>query len=164
MKYRQGFFRLKNPSKYLGDSKNVVYRSSYELRAFIKLDNDPNIVKWSSEEIAIPYRSPLDKQWHRYFVDIYCENIRGEKYLIEIKPWSQTIPPILTETKTGKPTKSYLKACLEWAKNQAKWQAAEAYAKSRGYRFQIITEAELNINNRKGQSTYKAIKQQGISW
>ena len=34
-------------------------------------DSNPNILEWGSEEVVIPYRSPLDNRVHRYFPDFY---------------------------------------------------------------------------------------------
>ena len=67
--YHQGKFKPINPTKYLGDPTNIIYRSSWERQCMIYFDNNPNIIQWGSEEVVIPYRSPLDKRVHRYFVD-----------------------------------------------------------------------------------------------
>ena len=32
----------------------------------------------------------------------------------------------------------------EWVRNQAKWSAAEAWAKTKGYEFIILTEKHIN--------------------
>jgi hypothetical protein len=39
----------------------------------LHLDKNPSVVSWSSEEIIIPYKSPADGKWHRYFVDFYVQ-------------------------------------------------------------------------------------------
>ena len=36
-------------------------------------DKNDNILEWASEEIAIPYRSPIDNRVHRYFPDFYMK-------------------------------------------------------------------------------------------
>ena len=36
-------------------------------------DLNENILEWGSEEIAIPYRSPIDNKVHRYFPDFYVK-------------------------------------------------------------------------------------------
>ena len=60
-------------------------------------DGNPSILEWGSEEIVIPYRSPLDNRIHRYFVDFYIKvkDVDGniQKYLIEVKPKKQTREP-----------------------------------------------------------------------
>jgi len=145
----QGFFRPKNPDKYKGNPTTIVFRSSWEFIAMRSLDINPKIKTWSSEEIIIPYRSPLDNRIHRYFPDLYVETIDGNKYLIEIKPNNQQQAPVLTETKRHKPTKKYLRENIEWIKNNAKWEAAKAYCENRGWNFRIYGEDELNIQRKR---------------
>ena len=149
MAYHQGFFRPKNPQKYSGDPTNIVYRSSWELRLFMYLDAHPNVLKWGSEEIIIPYKSPIDGRWHRYFPDVYVEqiNIEGKKQtvLIEIKPDAQTRPPSPDKAKTakGRPSRRYLTEVMTWGVNEAKWKAAKEYCVDRGWTFTIMTEKHL---------------------
>jgi len=33
------------------------------------LDKNPDIISWASEEMIVPYISPVDGKWHRYFPD-----------------------------------------------------------------------------------------------
>ena len=61
------------PKKYKGDHRNVVYRSLWERKFMVFCDLNENIIEWGSEEIAIPYRSPIDKKLHRYFPDFYVK-------------------------------------------------------------------------------------------
>lgn len=144
--YLQGKFRPKNPQKYAGNPTNIVYRSSWELKFLLYLDSHPDIIEWSSEQVIIPYRSPIDNKIHRYYVDFYIKlkNKEGkiEKRLIEIKPLKQTKPPIKP---AKKPTKRYVQEVKTWGVNQAKWKAANEYAKDRQMTFQILTEVELGI-------------------
>lgn len=133
----------KNPSKYSGDVNNIWYRSSYELKVFKWLDTNENVIEYSSEEIVIPYISPVDNRWHRYFIDVYArirltENII-KTYLIEIKPEAQTRPPQLKKNVT----KSYINEVCTWGVNSAKFEAAKKYCKERGWEFKIITEKNL---------------------
>ena len=58
-----------NPQKYAGDPTIIFMRSSWETRFALWCDHNPNVVKWVSEEIVIPYRCPTDNKIHRYFVD-----------------------------------------------------------------------------------------------
>jgi hypothetical protein len=39
------------------------------------LDRHKDVTKWNSEEVVIPYRSPLDNKIHRYFTDFFVEKI-----------------------------------------------------------------------------------------
>jgi hypothetical protein len=141
--YKQGFFRPKHPEKYKGDADNIVYRSGWERRVMQWCDTNKNVIKWSSEEVIIPYISPVDNRPHRYFVDFYVEALdnNGNKqvYLLEVKPKAQTIEPIPQKRKT----KKYITEVVTWGINQAKWKAAEEFCKDRGWTFRTITESDL---------------------
>lgn len=147
--YYQGRFKPRNPEKYKGDPTNIIYRSGWELKLMSYLDKHPHVLKWNSEEIVIPYRSPIDGKMHRYFPDFYVEQInkqkKKEKVLIEVKPYAQTQAPKVQNTKRNKPTKRYINEVKTWGINSAKWNAAEEFCKDRGYIFRIITENELGI-------------------
>ena len=140
MKYYQGKYKLKNPEKYEGDPTNIIYRSSWELRFMLWCDRNPSIIKFSSEETIVPYISPLDGKYHRYFVDFKIKTIKGEVYLVEIKPKSQTLPPQGT-----KKTKRFLAESATYLTNQAKWEAARRFAADRKWNFIVLTENELGI-------------------
>ena len=64
-----------------------------------------------------------------------------QKYLKEIKPIKQTAPP--KKPKRQKP--SYLREAYEYAKNQAKWEAAREFCADRMWEFKVMTEVELGI-------------------
>ena len=140
----KGSFKPKNPSKYKGNPTNIVYRSSWELSYMMQLDSDASVLQWSSEETVIPYLSPIDSRVHRYFVDFYVKKKTDQgivEFLVEIKPKKQTTAPAVQ----NKPTKRYIKEVQTWGVNEAKWKAAEKFAKSRGWDFIILTEDHLNI-------------------
>lgn len=143
-KYK-GFFKPKNPDKYMGNPTNIIYRSSWELKLMIRLDEDPSIISWGSEEIVIPYRSPIDNRIHSYFVDFIVNKInrngKKETVLIEVKPANQTRPP----KKKEKITKRYLSEVKNWGVNEAKWEAAKEFCEDRKWTFRIFTEKELGI-------------------
>ena len=61
----KGKYKPKYRSKYKGDPTKIIYRSLWERRFMVYCDENPNIIKWASEEVIIPYRSPLDKRIHR---------------------------------------------------------------------------------------------------
>lgn len=140
-KFYQGRFLPRNPQKYKGNPSNIWYRSSWELKAMMYFDKNSGILEWSSEEIAIPYESPLDGKIHRYFPDFKIKTSQGDTLLIEIKPLNQTKAPVPRKRKT----KKFLTEVIEWSKNQAKWKFAEEYAKDHNWRFIILTEKELGI-------------------
>ena len=130
------------PEKYVGDSTNIIMRSSWETRFASWCDKNPSVLKWSSEETIVPYRCPTDNKIHRYFVDFKITLSTGKTYIVEVKPASQTQPPIYP----GKRTQRYLVESMTFMKNQAKWKAAEEFAKDRGWEFKIITEKELGLS------------------
>ena len=134
-------FTPTNPQKYVGDVTNIIMRSSWETRFAHWCDKNPSIVKWNSEETVVPYRCPTDDKIHRYFIDFKITLADGRTYLIEIKPLKQLSQPEFP----GKRTKKYLTESFYFIKNQAKWKAAEQFAKDRGWGFKIITEKELGL-------------------
>lgn len=137
-------FIPKNPSKYLGDYKNIIARSSWETRVFNWCDTNKNILSWSSEEIIIPYISPLDGQMHRYFPDVMIKvnsNKGIQTFLLEIKPHAQTIVP----TRGNKRKATVLNEAATYAVNQAKWKAAKIFCDDRKWVFKTITEKDLGI-------------------
>tara|TARA_B100000427_G_scaffold45881_1_gene34002 strand:- start:6662 stop:7096 length:435 start_codon:yes stop_codon:yes gene_type:complete len=144
MSYK-GKFRPSKPKKYKGDPTNIVYRSLWELKFMRYCDSNTNIVKWSSEEIVIPYKSPIDNRFHRYFPDFYLKykDNTGKmiEKVVEIKPAKQVQEPKVQKRKT----KKYVTEVVTYAKNQAKWIAAEEFCKDRKWQFQILTEKELGV-------------------
>ena len=144
MSYK-GKFQPSYPKKYKGDPTNIIYRSLWERRFMIYCDTNEKILEWGSEEIIVPYRSPVDNRYHRYFPDFYIKvkdkNGKIKKMIIEIKPYKQCIEPKVQKRKT----KGYIYEVVEYAKNQAKWKAAEEWCLDRGYEFKVLTENELGI-------------------
>lgn len=143
----KGKFKPINPSKYIGDPTSIQYRSSWELALMAHLDKHPNVLRWSSEEIVIPYYSPIDGRKHRYFPDFFVHQLNKdgniEKILIEVKPEHQTKPPALVEGTNGKMSRAFINAVKTWGVNQAKWKAAQAFCESKSWRFQLLTEKQL---------------------
>ena len=144
MSYK-GRYQPNNPLKYKGNFRNIIYRSLWELKFMKYCDSNQNILEWGSEEFWLPYRSPLDNKVHRYFPDFYIKvrenNGMVKKYVIEIKPKKQYIEPKPQKKKT----RTYIYEVREYAKNQAKWKAAEEYCLDRGLQFKVLTENELGI-------------------
>lgn len=145
-KYHQGKFNPQNPEKYKGDSKNIVYRSSWELKFMRYCDRREDIIEWGSEEFFIPYFDPTTEKVRRYFPDFYIKlkdkegNIK--KYIIEIKPKKQTVKPQNTKRKQNK---TYINEVLTYEKNMAKWKAADIFCKKNLLEFKIITEDQLGL-------------------
>ena len=141
----QGIFRPKNPKKYIGDSNNIVYRSSWECRVMNWFDQNDDIVSWASEELIIPYKSPIDNRFHRYFPDfivkVKTRDGTMKTLMIEVKPKKQTIPP----EPRKRVTKQYVTEVTTYGVNQAKWKAAHEYCLDRGWEFKIMTEEHLGL-------------------
>lgn len=106
-------------------------------------DANPSVLTWGSESIVIPYQNPLTGRVSRYFTDfnIVMKDKQGDfkKFLIEIKPHSQTLPPVQKNRKT----KSLIYQQAEYVKNQAKWQSALEYCSKRNMSFVLLTEKHL---------------------
>jgi hypothetical protein len=140
-----GKYRPTYTKKYKGDPTNIIYRSLWELKFMKYCDLNENVLEWGSEEIVIPYISPLDNRVHRYFPDFYVrvrsKTGRIEKLIIEIKPHKQTTPP----KKQSRRTKKYITEVTTYAVNEAKWAAAREYCKDRRWEFKILTEKELKV-------------------
>jgi len=135
----KGKFTPKNPSKYMGDPTNIIYRSSWELHFFMYCDKHPEISGWASEEMTIPYVSPIDGRYHRYFPDVLIKKKDGKVILVEIKPYAQTQEPKRPKTQT----KRYIEEVKTYVVNQAKWKAAKEHADDKGWEFVVMTEREL---------------------
>ena len=141
----KGKFIPSNTKKYRGNPTNIIYRSLWERKFMVYCDLNENILEWGSEEIIIPYRSPLDSRVHRYFPDFYIKvlekNGSVKRYIIEIKPKRQCQEPKVQSKKT----KKYIYEVTEYAKNQAKWEAATDYCADRRWQFKVLTEDDLGI-------------------
>ena len=144
MSYK-GKYKPSNPEKYNGNVTNIIYRSLWERKFCVYCDTNERIIEWESEEKAIPYRSPLDGKIHRYFPDFLIKVKESDgsikKYMIEIKPSKQTVPP----PKPKRQTQKYISEVYEYAKNQSKWESAREWCADNGYEFKVITEHELGI-------------------
>lgn len=133
------------PKKYKGDVNNIIYRSSWELKFMKYCDANNNILEWGSEELFIPYISPVDGKRHRYFPDFYIKvkdkTGKIKKYLVEIKPHYQVVGPKVQ----SRMTKKYLNEVMTYAVNQAKWAAAKEFCQDHMWEFMILTEHELKV-------------------
>jgi hypothetical protein len=136
-------YKIKNESKYIGDSSNIICRSLWERRVCRYLDENDNIEKWGSEELIIPYYSSIDRKNHKYFPDFIVKKKKNngstKTVVIEVKPKKQTIPP----AKPKRKTKNYINECITFTINEAKWKAAHKFCKERGWNFIILTEDDI---------------------
>lgn len=139
MQYHQGIYVPKNIKKYVG-TKNPTFRSSWEYKMFQTLDMHPNVLQWASEPLYIPYKHPLTNTVSSYVPDLMIVWIdkhgKTRAEMIEIKPASQSY---LSEARSKR---DKLALCV----NMAKWKSAQAFCKSRGLVFRVMTEKDLFRN------------------
>ena len=125
--------------KYIGDANNIFYRSKWEKTFMDYLCQSPNIKRWNSEDVVIPYINDLDRRRHEYYLDFYVEVEKKDgtidKYWIECKPYSQTIPP-----REGQNPKTYAYQMKAYSTNMSKWKYAKEAAERNGAKFRVLTE------------------------
>jgi len=135
-------YKPKNPQKYVGNSDNIICRSLWE-RTFCKyLDENINVIRWSSEELGIPYISPVDNRVHTYYPDFLFEVKKEnevETIVAEIKPEKQTKEP----NRGSKSNRTFLTETLQYQINKSKWESASLFCKRNGWKFMILTENNL---------------------
>ena len=140
-KFASGKYDIVNASKYVGESV-PVYRSSWELAFMRMCDSHPNITKWASENVKIPYRSPVDGKFHNYVPDFMVQytDKDGVQHveLVEIKPANQTT--LENARSTGQK--------IQTAINAAKWTSAQEWCQRKGIRFKVINEDQIFRNNK----------------
>ena len=140
----KGKFRPKHPKKYRGDPTKIIYRSLWERRLMVYCDTRNSVIEWGSEEIVIPYYSPLDGRMHRYYPDFYMKVKQKDgsikKFIIEVKPKKDMKPPPANPKKR---TKAWLKSVHTYAINKAKFKYAEDFCRDKGLEFKILTEDHL---------------------
>ena len=134
-----GTYHVRNKEKYLGRYE-PVYKSKLEAKMMFYLDHSPGIVKWNYEAFPIKYLDESTNKVRNYYIDFIAIVKSKENALqtvwIEVKSESETRPP-------GKKASMNPKAVELWLKNQSKWKAARQLAESRGHKFVVISEKEL---------------------
>ena len=140
----KGKYKPLRPYKYKGNPTKVTYRSLWERKFMQYCDDNMNVLEWASEEMFVWYKSPVDNRAHRYFPDFLIQTDKGWT-LIEVKPQVQTKPPkkLLVENLTSKKKRRYVRAVQTWLVNEAKWKAAQKVCEVEGWRFQLMTEKQL---------------------
>lgn len=144
MGWKQALYKLNNPEKYIGDERKLKFKSSWEEKAFMLCDNNPNIIRWGYEIIPISYMKPLGNNRFKpskYYPDLYVEyyNKSGDfiKEIVEIKPLKQT-----KKSRARKP-EIRLQENYTHLVNMTKWQAAEAWCNHHGIKFSVATEKSI---------------------
>ena len=135
-KYANGFYQLLNPGKYVG-KRTPHYRSGWEHTFMRFCDNNPNVLQWASESIHINYKNPFTNKATIYVPDffiVYVDKSGAKRAeLIEIKPSTQVA------VESAKSTRDQAAAVL----NMYKWQAAQAWCKTQGITFRVVTENDI---------------------
>jgi hypothetical protein len=137
--YHKGVYNPQNPQKYIG-KKLPIFRSSWELIYCKKCDLSSQVVRWGSECVVIPYQ--LNGKVHRYYPDFFVEISDGTKFIVEIKPHKETVPPKLSKKKCKN---TILYEQLTYQKNCKKWEAAKHFCNSKGWHFQLVTEKNTKL-------------------
>tara|TARA_R110000782_G_scaffold10515_3_gene32814 strand:- start:4443 stop:4904 length:462 start_codon:yes stop_codon:yes gene_type:complete len=139
-----GRYNPSNPNKYKGNPMKIIYRSLWEKRLMVYCDKQNSVIEWGSEEIIIPYYSPMDGQMHRYFPDFYMKvkqkNGTTKKFIVEVKPKKDMKPPPANPKRR---TKSWFRQVKTYAVNKAKFKYAENFCKDKGLEFLILNEDHL---------------------
>lgn len=148
-KAKTGYFTPRNIDKYKGKVP-ITYRSGLEYRLMMALDLSPKILQWGSESTVVNYFDPTrpningSPSIHRYFIDFYfitfdIKTQQNKKYYVEVKPMSETMPPV----RGNKKLKTYMLESMTYARNVCKWKAAIEHAKKMGGSFKIFTEQDI---------------------
>ena len=144
MTYKGRYFPT-NPKKYRGNPNQIIYRSLWERKVMVYCDKNDAIIEWGSEEIIVPYLSPMDGKIHRYFPDFYMKVRQADgstkKFIIEVKPKSQCKQPIKNPKRR---TTKWFNEVKTFAINQAKWKSAREFCEDKGMEFKIFTEDHIN--------------------
>lgn len=132
--YHQGIIKPTQCTKLFEscNKDNIIYRSGLELKFIKWCEMSSKVIRWGSEPICINYLSRTDNKIHRYYPDFMFEHESGTKYIVEIKPYAQTIKPKSSSSNWDKNA---------WVKNTDKWKATiEFCSKHKNIKFIIITE------------------------
>lgn len=133
-----GTYHVRHPEKFMGRYE-PIYKSKLEAKMMFYLDHNENVVKWNYEAFPIKYLDESTNKVRNYYID-FVAIVKAENKLqtvwIEVKSESETHPP-------GKKAAKNQKAVELWVKNQSKWKAAKRLAESKGHKFVVISEKEL---------------------
>lgn len=136
-------FIPKNPEKYIGDANSIFARSSWEVSVMKYFDSKESVIKWGSEEITVPYLSPIDNKVHQYYPDfiVVYKNKSGEliKEIVEVKPLHESDPKFAKSDRSKD-------ALLV---NEAKWKAASIFCEQNGMTFRVLTEKSIFLQKKK---------------
>jgi len=137
--FLQGYFPINECKKYSGQGP-IIYRSSWERKFCLYCERTPEIIMWSSESLSIKYFNPNDNKYHTYFPDYVVRLSNGDTVIVEVKPKAQLQKPSLPKKQTPKSVAAFKWSYNTWVTNMCKKEAAENFAKSRNWKYMIVTE------------------------
>lgn len=114
------------------NQRMASFESSLERDLILLLEFDLNVEYYEEQPITINYIDSEGKE-HIYTPDIFV------KYRKDIVP-AKWMTPLLYEVKYRQDL------FANWKELKPKFRAARAYAKTRGWKFQIITEQEIKTS------------------
>jgi hypothetical protein len=154
--YHKGKFTdINHPEKYVGDIRNITYRSHWERNVMRWLDGDKKVLEWASEEISIHYQHPIYNRRAKYYPDFYIKFTDGTVKVIEVKPKIQCEKPM--KPKGAKIPKRYINEMMSWAINCEKWDSALKLAERTNIIFEIWTEDTLKAMGILNWETNKSV-------
>ena len=138
---KQGYFDISESTKYNGNQKKVIYRSSWEFKFCVWCEQNPNIVKWCSESIEIKYICPLTNNTRNYYPDFWVKFTNGETWIVEVKPQREyKLVPEPPKRKTKKSLENYYSLKKTIRVNIAKFKYAIQFANRNGWKFFVADE------------------------
>lgn len=164
-KTKQGYYKVDNKKKYVGDPNLIIYRSSWEFSFCKWCDSSPSVLRWSSEPIKIPYYDRVSKleeckkygldpnnprNWikRNYNTDFWVEidkQTHIEKWFVEIKPKHKLVKPKPPNKNAPlKEIKRFNQAAKEFLINEAKYAAMNEWARRHDTKFYVMTEDTLS--------------------
>lgn len=134
-RYKQGYVNSMKCKKLFDglEHEKIIFRSSWEKTFIGWCEKNDKVYKWGSEPGYIEYYMP-DGSKHHYYPDFQVVFTNGDKWLVEIKPYSQTQRPLYENSEE---MKTYIK-------NRCKWAAAKKLCDTKGWKFIILTEKTIN--------------------
>lgn len=132
-KYHQGYVPTNMMTKLFKSCKDepIIYRSGLEYQFIQFCENNPKIRRWASEPISIRYYNRLSQSEQNYYPDYVIETYEGNKIIVEIKPYNQTVKPSENDSRWLKES---------WVINTDKWKAANEFAHKHNAKFIVVTE------------------------
>ena len=150
-RFKQGYYKIKNVEKYIGNPVDIVYRSSWEYKFCVYCDMNDGVIKWGSEVFRIPYTDFMGKS-RVYIPDFYLETVNKNqpglmnRFLIEVKPEKEIREPKIPKGNISAKRLKRLEHELNvWQKNKYKWVHTIEWCKGRDMQFWLVTEKHLGL-------------------